>query len=81
MKTNKRKQTELLSFQVIEKATMGDILALNVVLKHYERYIKNLSTRKAFDEFGKPYYYVDQTLKGILENKLIKKTLNFKLIR
>lgn len=80
MKANERKQTNLLPYHIIERATEGDLLALEVVLKHYEQYIKKLSTRIACDDQGNRYYYVDQTLRGILQNKLIQKTLDFEII-
>lgn len=79
MKRSRKDQIELLPFHVIEKAVKGDTYALNVILKHYERYINTLATRKGYDEFGDSYYYVDETLKGMLQNKLIKKTLEFKM--
>ena len=42
MKANERKQTNLLPYHIIERATEGDLLALEVVLKHYEQYIKKI---------------------------------------
>ena len=73
-------EKKLLPFHIIEAATMGDVEAINVVLKHYESYIKRLSTRKLYDEFGQLHYCVDETLRRRLETKLITKILKFKLV-
>ncbi len=74
-------EKKLLPFHIIEAATMGDVEAINVVLKHYESYIKRLSTRKLYDEFGQLHYCVDETLRSRLEAKLLKTVLGFKMIR
>lgn len=45
----KNKNTEekwLLLFCIIEDATAGNIMAINMVMKHYEGYIAKLATRK-----------------------------------
>ena len=50
-RNKKRKYTaDLLPFHIIEAASAGDIEAIQVVLKHYESYIRALSIRKMFDE-------------------------------
>lgn len=40
----------LLPYPVIVSASQGDILAMNVVLSHYEPYIARLSMRTSIDE-------------------------------
>jgi len=67
-----------LPYGVIEAAVSGNIEAINVVLKHYERYIVVLSTRKLYDENGSTHLCVDNELKRRLETKLITKILEFK---
>lgn len=67
------------AFQMIKEASEGNIVAINKLLKHYERYITGLSVRRMYDEFGRPHYYVDETLRRRLETKLITKALNFKI--
>ena len=42
----------LLPYPVIVSASQGDILAMNVVLCHYEPYIARLSMRTSIDEYG-----------------------------
>lgn len=80
--TNKNeKSRNVLPFAVVQKATEGDIVSINKVLKHYEGYISCLSVRKMYDKYGNEYYYVDETLRSRLEAKLIKTTLGFKLVR
>ena len=67
-------------FHIIKAASEGDVMAINKVLKHYERYIITLSTRKMYDEGGRLHYCVDETLRRRLETKLITKILEFKAI-
>lgn len=78
-KTNEcTKEHELLPCHIIQTASEGDVEAINIVLKHYEGYIKSLSTRIMYDEFGLPHYCVDNTLRRRLETKLITRILKFK---
>ena len=60
-------------------AASGDVEAINRILKHYEGYIAELSTRKLYDEYGNLHYCVDETLRRRLETKLITKILKFKI--
>ena len=73
------KCSKLLPYHIIEAATSGDVEAINEVLKHYEGYIADLSTRKLYDECGNPHYCVDETLRRRLETKLITKILAFEV--
>lgn len=75
MKTNR----EVLSFPVIVLAVHGDVMAMNEVLKHFERYMVKLSQKTLFDEFGNPHIYVEPEIKRALETKLIIAVLNFEL--
>lgn len=72
-------QDNLLPLCVIQAASLGDVDAINIVLKHYEGYIAKLSTRTLYDEYGQPHYCVDETLRRRLETKLITKVLNFEI--
>jgi hypothetical protein len=73
------KQTEKsIPLPVIELAAGGDVDALNAVLKHYEGYIAVLATRRLFDDFGNPHFFVDAELQRRLETKLITAILAFK---
>lgn len=72
---------KLVPFDVIEKASKGDVLSINQILKHYEGYIERLSIRKMFDEYGGIHYCVDETLRRQLETKLIKTILGFRIKR
>ena len=67
-------EADLLPFHIIEAASEGDVVAINMVLKHYE-----LATRKFIDEYGQVHYCVDETLRRRLETKLITKILEFKV--
>ena len=57
----------------------SDILAMNVVLCHYEPYIARLSMRTSIDEYGNPHTSVDEDMRSRLEAKLIEQVLNFKV--
>jgi hypothetical protein len=75
------KRGNLLPFSVIETATKGDVSAINQVLKHYEGYIVALSTKRLFDEQGKPYIAVDNETRRMLETRLIVKIMQFDVKR
>ena len=49
------------------------------VLRHYDRYIKKLCTRKLYDDCGQEHYCVDEYMKRHLEIKLITAIVNMKL--
>lgn len=76
---NKDKKYQL-SAALIQKAVDGDTLAIYEIVKHYEGYMIILSTRRFYDEAGVLHYRVDETLKGILEIKLVTKILEFKIM-
>ena len=78
MGTATKKTNKLLPFALIEVAASGNVIAINEVLKHYERYINALATRELYDENGIPHLYVDEELKRMIETKLITKILEFK---
>jgi hypothetical protein len=67
-----------LPFSVVTAAIGGDTGALCAVLKHYERYIIALSTKRLYDEGGNIYLAVDEELRRELETRLITKVLMFK---
>jgi len=71
----------VLPFGIIETAASGNVDAINAVLKHYEGYIIVLSTKRLFDESGKPYMVVDNEMRRTLETKLIVKIMQFDLNR
>jgi len=76
-----RKRGNLLPFATIETAAMGDVCAINQVLKHYEGYIIALSTKRLFDERGNPYMVVDNEMRRTLETRLIVKIMQFDVNR
>lgn len=60
----------LLPMDVIEAARAGDPLALERVLRYYDRYINKLFTRTLYDKNGLPYIGVDEYMKHRLQAKL-----------
>ena len=73
------KNNTAVSFHVIVAAVNGDIDAINAILKNYEGYITQLSTRKLYDEGGNACTIVDEDIRRRLETKLITKILQFKI--
>ena len=71
-------KNETLPFPVVSATVSGDVDAINAVLKRYEVYIAQLSTRRLFDENGNSYDFVDDEMRRWLETKLITKILKFK---
>ena len=78
---NQHKGGNLLPFDVIKAAASGDVIAINQVLKRYEGYIIALSTKRLFDEWGKPYMVVDEEMRRTLETNLIVKIMQFDVNR
>lgn len=74
------KFARLIPYDVIAKAVASDAEALNYVVKHYEGYIAKMSTDDWLDKNGRPYGYVDEELRRIVEIKLITAILTFKPI-
>ncbi len=60
----------LLPMDVIEAARTGDPLALEHVLRYYDRYINKICTRTLYDEDGMPFIGVDEYMKRRLQAKL-----------
>lgn len=73
MRKNKaiHKGNGLLPYPVIVSASQGDIMAMDIVLSHYEAYIARLSIRTVFDDYGNPHTRVDEDMRRRLETKLI----------
>ena len=60
----------LLSMDVIEAARAGDPLALERVLRYYDRYINKICTRTLCDKDGLPHIDIDEYMKHRLQAKL-----------
>lgn len=68
-----------LDFDVIVLAVGGDVTSIKVIIDHYKPYLRELATKKLFDEYGNEYKYMDEAVRCQLENKLIKSVLDFKI--
>lgn len=71
----------LLPFSTIEAASSGDVDAINAVLRHYERYMAALATRRLYDENGVEHLCIDEEKPCRMRTKLITKIIEFKVIR
>jgi len=56
---------------VILKAIEGDAEALATVLNYHKGFIRYLSSKKVWDEYGNEHFYVDSDIESRLEAKLI----------
>ena len=61
----------LLPMEVIEAARAGDPLALERVLRYYDRYINKICTRTPYDKHGLPHIGIDEYMKHRLQTKLV----------
>lgn len=61
----------LLPMEVIEAARSGDPLALDRVLRYYDRYINKICTRTPYDKDGLPHIGIDEYMKHRLQAKLV----------
>ena len=59
-----------------EAARAGDPLAVERVLRYYDRYINKLCTRTLYEEDGMPHMRVDEYMKHRLQAKLVKAIVN-----
>lgn len=69
------------AYSVIEAAIKGDAEAIQLVIDHYDRYIKKLSVRKMVDEWGNERQVTDTHLCEILKVHLITAILKFNMRR
>lgn len=60
----------LLPMDVIETARAGDPLALECILRYYDRYINKICTRTLYDKDGLPHIGIDEYMKHRLQAKL-----------
>ena len=62
----------LLPMDVIEATRAGDLLALERVLRYYDRYINKLCTRTLYDKGGLLHIGIDEYMKHRLQAKLVE---------
>lgn len=70
---------KVIPYPVIASAIKGNVDAICCILKHYDGYIRTLSTKRYSDPFGYSHAVVDETIRRRLEIKLITKILTFKV--
>lgn len=61
----------LLPMDIIEAARAGDPLALERILRYYDRYINKICTRTLYDKEGLPHIGIDEYMKHRLQAKLV----------
>lgn len=74
-----KKKKEPIAFEVIEAATVGDIVAINQIVDYFQPYIISRCRRKFIDESGQVKYGIDEYMKRRMETKLITKILCFEI--
>ena len=62
----------LLPLSVFAEARAGDPLALERVLRYYDRYINKICTRTLYDKDGLPHIDIDEYMKHRLQAKLVE---------
>jgi len=67
----------LVNYEVIKKASHGDVNSINYIVEYYMPYIKTLSTIQYINEFDQLAYGVDEEAVGRLKTKLITKIISF----
>ena len=61
----------LLPMDIIEAVRAGDPLALERVLRYYDRYINKICTRTLYGKDGLPRIGIDEYMKHRLQAKLV----------
>lgn len=74
-----RNYRRLIPYPVIVLAVSGNIEAIEMVLKHFERYIIKMSVRQFYDIQGNIYYRMDEEIRHRIETQLIMRILKFKI--
>lgn len=77
MGRSKIPESKLLPFTTICAAAQGDPDALTAVLHHFDGFIAAKSMRIFYDEYGQSYRGVDPILRRRIENKLIKRIVEW----
>ena len=62
----------LLPMDTIEAARAGDPLAVERILRYYDRYINKICTRTFYDKNGLPHIGEDEYMKHHLQAKLVE---------
>ena len=75
------RENRLLTFDIIQQATLGDENALQKVVDHYNGYIRTLSTRTYISADGRKHCVVDEEIRGRLQEKLMKAVIQFDINR
>lgn len=70
---------EAIPYKIICTAVNGDMDAISAVTSHYSSYIKTLSLRPCFNEYGNIGLRIDEQLRQRLETRLITAILKFRL--
>lgn len=55
--------SKLIPYHIIFAAKAGDKEAMDTILKHYDSFFTQLSTRPALDQYGNSYNIVDKHMK------------------
>jgi len=66
-----RVERPLVPMPIILEAIDGDAEALAIVISHYRGFIKYLSLRNIWDEYGNGHFCMDNNIELRLEAKLI----------
>lgn len=67
--------SNLIPYHIIFAAKAGDKEAIDAILKHYDAFFTQLSTRTAFDEYGNSYEVVDEYMKSRIADGCIEEFL------
>lgn len=62
----------LLTMDVIEAARAGNPLAMERILRYYDRYINKICMRMLYDKDGMPHIGIDEYMKHRLQAKLVE---------
>lgn len=68
-----------LDIEIVLKGRDGDRESIIKIIEHFKPYLKELATELIVDKYGNKIYYLDETLRTQLENKLIKSVLKFEV--
>ena len=77
VQSKSERKRKLIPYETICLAANGDAEAMQLVLEHYDGYIKALATERLSDGSGGVYTYFDEALYSRLQMKLIVTVMKF----
>ena len=78
---NKKKTSQLVPYEIIQRIVSGDEMALIEILPYFERTINRMAIVRHKTETGQYFYHIDEDIKGDLQSTVMFAASRFKIRR